>query len=68
VQITVNSVQSCLVDVRMERGNAVSRLLRRMQRDGSDQTVAAKLPFYGGSWPFGLGLGLAVETAFYERF
>jgi hypothetical protein len=38
--------------------------LRRMLRDGSGQTVAAKLPFYGGFWPFGLGLGLAVKMAF----
>jgi hypothetical protein len=35
-----------------------------MLRDGSGQTVAAKLPFYGGFWPFGLELGLAVKTAF----
>jgi len=40
VQITVNSVQSYLVDVRIE-GEMLSRgFLRRMLRDGSGQIVA----------------------------
>jgi hypothetical protein len=42
--------------------------LRGMLRDGSGQTVAAKLPFYGGFWPFGLGLGSAVKWRFRAIF
>ena len=42
--------------------------LRRMLRDGNGQTVAAKLPFYGGFWPVGLGLGPAVKRRFRAIF